>query len=121
MKMVREDIAQGTNPTLIWRCLRPFFVLKMAHFYRVGFCIIRKIRSLRSFFSKTMRWRVIYEDGQRRYSPGDESHANLEMFTTFLCAQNGSFLSSRFLHYTQNSVVAQFFLKNNAMEGDVKD
>ena len=119
--MVRRGISQGTNPTPIWRRLRLISALKLAHNGKMHFYDLSKIRSLRSFFSKTMRWRVIYEDGQRRYSPGDESHANLEMFTTFLCAQNGSFLSSRFLHYTQNSVVAQFFLKNNAMEGDVKD
>ena len=89
MKMVREDIAQGTNPTLIWRCLRPFFVLKMAHFYRVGFCIIRKIRSLRSFFSKTMRWRVMLRIEIERHGPWEESHTIFDTcFLIFDCQIN---------------------------------
>ena len=87
-----RDIHRWRNPKLNLRRLRSFHVLKMAPNGNMHFCILRKIRSLRSFFSKTMRWRVIYQDGQERYIPGDESHANLGTFKTFLFAQKDSFL-----------------------------
>ena len=89
VKVVSEDIPLGTSPTLIWGRLRPFLLLKKAHFCRVPFCILRKIRSLRSFFSKTMRWRVMLRIEIERHSPWEESHTIFHTcFLIFDCQIN---------------------------------
>ena len=89
IKMVRKGISQGTNPTPIWRRLRLISALKLAHNGKMHFYDLSKIRSLRSFFSKTMRWRVMLRIEIERHGPWEESHTIFDTcFLIFDCQIN---------------------------------
>ena len=86
----------GHESHAILETFKTFLCAQNDSFFYSAFLNFTQNSVMAQFFLKKMRWRVICQDGQIRYTLGHESHAILETIKTFLCAQNGFFSKVHF-------------------------